>query len=106
MKNILKSVIPTVTHPNQDVRNAAQKILLDVQKMSGCVTEEELEEVPEKQRANLMDKVKAIEVEKNLQDNGSRALQEKSFVSDVQAIKEEEGDEETDAADIQQAISA
>jgi len=28
--DILKSVIPAVAHPNQDVRNASGKILLDV----------------------------------------------------------------------------
>lgn len=74
MKNILKAVIPSIPHPNQDVRNAALKILLDVQRLSGCVNEEELSEVPEKCLPPLIEKIKAVKVEKNLQDTASRAL--------------------------------
>ena len=55
--NILKSVIPTLSHPNQDVRNAATKILIDVQRFSGCVTEEELGVLPEKPRSLLLEKI-------------------------------------------------
>lgn len=66
MKDILKSVIPAVSHPNQDVRNASGKILLDVQKLSGCVTEEELQSLSEKARTALLEKIKKVEVEKNL----------------------------------------
>ena len=75
VKNILKSVVPSVSHPNQDVRNAASKILLDVQRFSGCVTPEELSEVPEKTKNSLLEKIKQVEIEKNLQDAASRALQ-------------------------------
>ena len=74
MKDILRSVIPAVSHPNQDVRNASGKILLDVQKLSGCVTEEELSSLTEKARNALLEKLKKVEVEKNLNESDARAL--------------------------------
>ena len=74
MKDILRSVIPAVSHPNQDVRNASGKILLDVQKLSGCVTEEELISLTEKARNALLEKLKKVEVEKNLNESDARAL--------------------------------
>lgn len=75
VRDILKSVMPAVTHPNQDVRNASAKILLDVQKLSGCVTLEEIENISEKARNVLWAKLKAVEVEKNLMDSEERAKQ-------------------------------
>ena len=74
MKDILRSVIPAVSHPNQDVRNASGKILLDVQKLSGCVTEEELSSLTEKARNALLEKLKKVEVEKNLNEANARVL--------------------------------
>jgi len=104
VKNILKSIIPAVSHQNQDVRNALSKILMDVQRLSGCVTEEELEDLTEKQRQAVLDKIKNVEVEKNLQDQAMLNLQDKSAIKNVKAIKEEEGDE-TDGAEVPETIS-
>ena len=39
---------------------------MEVQKLSGCVTEEELESINEKTRGPLLTKIKEIDVEKNL----------------------------------------
>lgn len=64
VKDILKAVIPAIQHPNQDVRNASGKILLDVQKLSGCVTAEELEDLNEKAKVVLLEKLAGVEVEK------------------------------------------
>lgn len=50
VKDILKSVVPAAQHQNQDVRNAAGKILIDVQKLSGCVNDDELSLLNEKTR--------------------------------------------------------
>ena len=102
VKDILKSVIPSVQHPNQDVRNAAGKILIDVQKFSGCVTEEELSSVNEKARNALMEKIKKVAVEKNLEDTNARVQAHKHAT--VQSIKEEDGDE-TDRAEVPETIS-
>ena len=58
--------MPAIQHPNQDVRNASGKILLDVHKLSGCVTPEELEQLNEKARNVLISKLKSVKVENNL----------------------------------------
>ena len=70
----MKSVLPNISHPNADVRNASTKILLDVHKLSGCVTQEELElgGVDTKTKDNLLKKLTTVEVEKNLAASASR----------------------------------
>jgi hypothetical protein len=55
------------------VRNASSKILLDVQKLSGCVTPEELEDLPEKVRTLMLEKIKKVDIEKNLNHSDQRA---------------------------------
>lgn len=72
VKDVLKSVTPSLSHANADVRNAATKIVLDVQKLSGAVTEEELASVPEKTRQALLPKLNGIEIEKNLRESQNR----------------------------------
>lgn len=103
VKDILKSVLPSVQHPNQDVRNAAGKILLDVQKYSGCVTEEELQDINEKARNALLEKIKQVKVEKNLEETNARV--QANMQATVKSIKEEEGDE-TDRAEVPETISS
>lgn len=39
VSNVLNAALPAVSHPNQDVKNAATKIILDVQRLSGRVTD-------------------------------------------------------------------
>lgn len=73
VKDVLKAVVPAVQHPNQDVRNASSKILVDVQKLSGCVTEEELTDLEDKHKSAILAKLKNVEVEKNLRTTESRA---------------------------------
>ena len=46
---------------------------MDVHKLSGCVTEEDLETLGDKAKTVLMAKINKIEVEKNLMDSHSRA---------------------------------
>ena len=76
---------------------------MDVHKLSGCVTEEELESIGEKARAVLMTKISKIEVEKNLMD--SHARNKMNAESSVVAIKEEEEGEQTDRAEVPETIS-
>ena len=102
VKDIMKSILPAIQHPNQDVRNAAGKILMDVQKLSGCVTEEELESLTDKARTVLMAKISKIEVEKNLMDVNARSRHAESSVA---AIKEEEEGEQTDRAEVPNMIA-
>lgn len=54
------------------MRNASGKILLDVQKLSGCVTAEELEDINETTRKMLLEKLASIEIEKNLNTTNAR----------------------------------
>ena len=39
VRDIVNSIVPSLTHQSQDVRNASTKILLDVHRLSGSVTE-------------------------------------------------------------------
>jgi len=48
--NILKVVIPSLQHQNNDVRQAATKIVLDVQRLSGLVTESMFADLQEKSK--------------------------------------------------------
>lgn len=93
--------MPAVAHPNQDVRNASGKILLDVHKLSGCVTAEELSDADlnEKAKAVLLEKLAAVEIEKNLNTTNARVNQ-----SNRVPIQEEDGDD-TDQAIVPETIS-
>ena len=113
VRDILKSVIPTIQHQNQDVRNAATKILIDVHKFSGCVNEEALENLNDKVRQTLLEKLKTVEVEKNLEETNSRVQADRDHK--VKQIKEErdEGDDDddddgnkTDRAEVPETISS
>ena len=79
MKDVLKAVLPSVQHANNDVRNAATKILLDVHKLSGCVTDDELVAagLSEKARNVLNAKLAEVTVEKNLAASQARVKQSK-----------------------------
>lgn len=101
VKDIMKSILPAIQHPNQDVRNASGKILMDVHKLSGCVTEEELESLSDKARTILMGKISKINVEKNLLDTNSRSKQTENVVS---IREEEEEGEHTDRAEVPNVI--
>ena len=83
VKDILKSIVPALTHQNQDVRNASSKILIDVQKLSGCVNEEELITLPEKQQTTLMEKIKKVKVEKNLEESNSRSAANRANINAI-----------------------
>lgn len=74
---------------------------MDVQKLSGCVTEEELETLTDKARTVLMAKISKIEVEKNLMDTNTRSKQTENS---VMAIKEEDEGEQTDCAEVPNMI--
>jgi hypothetical protein len=57
--DIFNAILPSLSHSSQDVRSASTKILLDVHRLSGAIKEERLTAVPEKQRAILIEKIKA-----------------------------------------------
>lgn len=57
---ILDAIIPTLSHSNQDIRNAALKILLDVHKLTGCVQEQHLASLPDKIREIILEKIYTV----------------------------------------------
>lgn len=65
------------------MRNASSKILIDVQKLSGCVNEEELITLPEKQQTTLMEKIKKVKVEKNLEESNSRSAANRANINAI-----------------------
>ena len=81
------------------MRNASGKILLDVHKLSGCVTAEELEDINETTRKMLLEKLSSIEIEKNLNTTNARV-----HVQEKKIIQEEDGDD-TDQAEVPETIS-
>lgn len=58
---VLNASVPAVALNNQDVKNAAIKIILDVQKLSGEVKESHLAALPEKTREMLMERLSQVE---------------------------------------------
>lgn len=102
MRDILKSIMPAILHPNQDVRNASAKILLDVHKLSGCVTDEELESLSDKARNVLQAKLKVVEIEKNLLESEGR--QRQGTLGSIRAVREDDDGEQTDPAEVTATI--
>lgn len=50
-------VLPSCSHTKDDIRGAATKILLDVQKQTKCIKLNDLESLPEKIRDTLWEKL-------------------------------------------------
>jgi hypothetical protein len=63
VESVLKASIPAITHNNQDVKNAAIKIILDVQRLTGAVKEHHFEQVPDKTKEMIMEKVFSVQCE-------------------------------------------
>lgn len=62
---VIKTAVAAIGHANKDVKNAAIKILVDVQRLSGSVQETDLQNLNEKTKEMVWDKVCSTEVEKN-----------------------------------------
>ena len=48
VQNVLDAAVPAIGHSNADVKNAATKIILDVQRLSGEVKDHHFLMLPEK----------------------------------------------------------
>ena len=66
VQNLLDASVPAIGHSNADVKNAATKIILDVQRLSGEVKDHHFLMLPEKQQAAIKEKVFAVQCEKDL----------------------------------------
>lgn len=59
---ILEVVLPSVCHSKDDIRNASVKIIVDVQKKTGLVTYNDLDELPDKVRESVWEKLSKTEL--------------------------------------------
>ena len=53
----MEVVVPSCSHSKEDIRNAALKILEDVQKQTGAIILQDLESLPDKIREVIWEKV-------------------------------------------------
>ena len=60
VQNVLDATVPAIGHTNADVKNAATKIILDVQRLSGEVKDHHFLMLPEKQQSAIKEKVFAV----------------------------------------------
>ena len=72
VQNVLDATVPAIGHTNADVKNAATKIILDVQRLSGEVKDHHFLMLPEKQQAAIKEKVFAVQCEKDLNQTKKR----------------------------------
>jgi hypothetical protein len=59
---ILEVVLPSINHSKDEIRNASTKILVDVQKKTGLITQDALEELSEKIRDSVWEKIQSTEI--------------------------------------------
>jgi hypothetical protein len=57
---VLAAAVPAIGQTNVDVKNAAIKIVLDVQKLSGDVKESDFSYLNDKTREALMEKIFSV----------------------------------------------
>jgi hypothetical protein len=58
---VLSVAVQAVALSNQDVKNAAIKVILEVQKLTGAVKESHLSSLPEKTKDMLLEKLSQVE---------------------------------------------
>lgn len=61
--SVLSASVPAISHNNQDVKNAAIKIVLDVQRLTGSVKEGHFEKLPERTKEMILEKVFSVQCE-------------------------------------------
>ena len=72
VQSVLNAAVPAIGHSNADVKNAATKIVLDVQRLSGEVKDHHFLMLPEKQQQAIKEKVFAIQCDKDLNQTKKR----------------------------------
>ena len=61
--SVLDAAVPSIGHTNKDVKNAAIKIVLDVQRLTGLVKDHHLKQLPEKTREMVQARIEAVKPE-------------------------------------------
>ena len=70
--SVLSAAVPAIGSANQDVKNAAIKIVLDVQRLTGKVKDHHLSQLPEKTREMLKEKVFQVQCEAEMNQTRKR----------------------------------
>jgi hypothetical protein len=70
--SVLKAAVPSIAHANADVKAAATKIVLDVQRLTGQVKEHFLVQLPANIREGLKEKIFAVPCESELNQTRKR----------------------------------
>ena len=69
---MVSAAVGSIAHTNQDVKNAAIKIVLDVQRLTGLVKDHHLSSLPEKTREMIKEKVFAVQCEAEMNQTRKR----------------------------------
>lgn len=69
---MLEAAVPSLALTNADVKNAATKIVLDVQRLSGAVKDHYFARLPEKIQVAIIAKVVAVKPETELNQTKKR----------------------------------
>ena len=63
VRSVLEAAVPAIASTNQDIKNAAIKIVLDVQRLTGQVKDHHLAQLPDKTKEMIKEKVFAVQCE-------------------------------------------
>lgn len=72
VRSVLEAAVPAIGSTNQDIKNAAIKIVLDVQRLTGQVKDHHLASLPEKTREMIKEKVFAVQCEVEMNQTRKR----------------------------------
>ena len=72
VRSVLEAAVPAIASTNQDIKNAAIKIVLDVQRLTGQVKDHHLASLPEKTREMIKEKVFAVQCEVEMNQTRKR----------------------------------
>ena len=81
MHSVLGASVPSISHQNKDVKNAATKIVLDVQRLTGQVKDHHLSSLPENVREVMKQKVAAVQCEAEMNQSQGRRRPEQNTMS-------------------------
>jgi len=72
VRSVMQAAVPAIGSVNQDVKNAATKIVLDVQRLTGQVKEHHLSQLPEKTKEIIKEKIFSVQCEAEMNQSRKR----------------------------------
>ena len=88
VQDVLDAVVPAIAHANADVKNAATKIVLDVQRLSGEVKDHHFLMLPEKVQSAIKEKVFTVKCETDLNQTKKRDFSSTRQVEGLAAMQQ------------------